>query len=468
MANWNLPAITSGYLDFVTELNDKFVDAGTIGYGAPTNLPEHAIRFNRTINIFEEWVAGAWVSKIIGIAGGGTGATDPAAIRINLGLGSMSTQNSNAVAITGGSISGVAYNANDITSGIVALARGGTGNSLALGAPGHILMSLNGAVSFDPGINIAQLNANNLAVGTVPLARLSGVGFTNSDNGWIGNNDFQGAVLLRGTGINSPTVYSNSPILNFYNSAGAVNEHYFRIALSGRNFYVQSLDDSYTGSVTYAIFNPFGFIVGNNGELPIYAVGTNLTALNGSNISTGIVAPSRLGTGTPNAGNFLRGDGTWADIPAGAVIPSGLIAMFATGCPTGWTRVAGLDNRFPLGSSSFGTTGGNVTHLHAVSGNTNSAGVHRHHVNSTGSASGTLTGRTDEETNQTPIDVNRTGPTAMFFLPHSHALNVSINIPANVSGDTDDSPSHTHSFAIDTQQGGDYPPYMTVVYCQKN
>ena len=172
MANWNLPAITSGYLDFVTEMNDKFVDAGTIGYGSPTNLPERAMRFNRTINIFEEWVGGAWVSKVIGVAGGGTGATTPGEIRTNLGLGSMSTQNSNAVAITGGSITGVNFSGGDITSGIVALARGGTGSALALAAPGFILMSINGAVAFDSGININQLNANNIAVGTVPPARL--------------------------------------------------------------------------------------------------------------------------------------------------------------------------------------------------------------------------------------------------------------------------------------------------------
>jgi hypothetical protein len=40
--------------------------------------------------------------------------------------------------------------------------------------------------------------------------------------------------------------------------------------------------------------------------------GASLTALNGSNISTGTVAVARLGSGTPTSSNFLRGDGTWA------------------------------------------------------------------------------------------------------------------------------------------------------------
>ena len=39
--------------------------------------------------------------------------------------------------------------------------------------------------------------------------------------------------------------------------------------------------------------------------------GSALTSLNGSSISTGTVAPARLGTGTPNSSTYLRGDGAW-------------------------------------------------------------------------------------------------------------------------------------------------------------
>ncbi|PIS17408.1 MAG: hypothetical protein COT59_00860 [Candidatus Nealsonbacteria bacterium CG09_land_8_20_14_0_10_42_14] len=51
---------------------------------------------------------------------------------------------------------------------------------------------------------------------------------------------------------------------------------------------------------------------------------------------------------------------------AGIGIPSGMIAMFDTSCPSGWTRFAALDDRFPRGASSYGGTGGSATHSHSV------------------------------------------------------------------------------------------------------
>lgn len=50
--------------------------------------------------------------------------------------------------------------------------------------------------------------------------------------------------------------------------------------------------------------------------------GALLTALNASSIATGTVATARLGSGTPSNVTFLRGDGTWASLPAG-VAPGG-------------------------------------------------------------------------------------------------------------------------------------------------
>ena len=47
--------------------------------------------------------------------------------------------------------------------------------------------------------------------------------------------------------------------------------------------------------------------------------GANLTTLSGGAISSGTVAPARMGSGTPGSGNFLRGDGAWTAITEGPV-----------------------------------------------------------------------------------------------------------------------------------------------------
>lgn len=62
---------------------------------------------------------------VVGVANGGTGASTASTARTNLGLGSIATQNSNSVTITGGSITGITD---------LAVADGGTGASTALGA----------------------------------------------------------------------------------------------------------------------------------------------------------------------------------------------------------------------------------------------------------------------------------------------------------------------------------------------
>jgi len=90
-------------------------------------------------------ITGGSVSGItpIAVADGGTGANDNIAARINLGLGSIATQNANSVGITGGTITGITVlNASgvNITSGTITgitdltVADGGTGASNATDA----------------------------------------------------------------------------------------------------------------------------------------------------------------------------------------------------------------------------------------------------------------------------------------------------------------------------------------------
>ena len=70
---------------------------------------------------------GTWQGTPIGLTYGGTGATNAADARTNLGLGSMATQNANTVSITGGSINGVAIgNSNPQSGSFTTLSASGT------------------------------------------------------------------------------------------------------------------------------------------------------------------------------------------------------------------------------------------------------------------------------------------------------------------------------------------------------
>lgn len=180
-ADWNHPQIGDAYVAVLTtHLMGRDVDALTLQKTAPSNLPDGAIAYDRATDLFKEWnsAGAAFVTKVLSLAGGGTGGSSAAGARASLGLGSMAVQDSTAVAITGGAISGITLDASVLTTGIVALARGGTGATLAIGAAGEFLQSVAGAVAFGhDGSNLNNLNASNINSGTISAARLpAGVG----------------------------------------------------------------------------------------------------------------------------------------------------------------------------------------------------------------------------------------------------------------------------------------------------
>ncbi len=121
MADWNSPILTDTYADFRTILMARDVNALTLAdtrLAAMTNIPTNAKRWNNTDKVFESYEAG-WNDLVLGITGGGTGAVTAGAARTALGLGTMSTQNANAVAITGGTalFSAITTAANTLTIG---------------------------------------------------------------------------------------------------------------------------------------------------------------------------------------------------------------------------------------------------------------------------------------------------------------------------------------------------------------
>lgn len=157
-ADWSDPTLASLYTDVLAILKDRDVDATTMYVGgSATNVPTGAIKFNRGTNLFQEWDGATWNNISLG------------------GFGTMAAQNSNAVAITGGTITGVTAPASIIASGEIPLGRGGTGASLALGTTGQMLAVVAGAVAFSSDGTALNISATKLTTGTVPLARLSGI-----------------------------------------------------------------------------------------------------------------------------------------------------------------------------------------------------------------------------------------------------------------------------------------------------
>lgn len=104
MADWQNPKITSNYITFVDEVKTRDIDAITLQLNAVVSPPTGAIKLVRAPVKFQEWTGSVFADRVLSLEGGGTGAAAAGGARTNLGLGSMAVQNSNAIAVTGGSI----------------------------------------------------------------------------------------------------------------------------------------------------------------------------------------------------------------------------------------------------------------------------------------------------------------------------------------------------------------------------
>jgi len=212
-------------------------------------------------------------------------------------------------------------------------------------------------------------------------------------------------------------------------------------------------------------------LVGGNSKFSVDKTGAIFAAA-GLSATTGTfsgaleAATIKLTTGA-TAGFVLTsdasGNGTWQASGAGAGIPSGMIAIFDTSCPSGWTSVSGAGSpffeRFPVGAATYGSTGGLEAHQHLVdpaSFTIDSGGTHTHTV-----TMGTF--QTDSSTGTYYAQENGSG---LVVSPqhHSHTTTISDRL-ISASG------AHTHAVNVPgfyDQQASSIPPFIAVVYCKKN
>lgn len=188
MADWadTNPTLTTAYAQVLQALRDRDIDAGSLFFNAPTNPKDRLFRYNRANDVFEEYQTAdaSWHPKAPSVAGGGTGATTAAGARTNLGLGTMATQAANAVAITGGSISGLSSLG---VNGAVTFSGGLIAGSGAVG-----IIDATGKIPALSAPYIANLSAAALTL--IPAAQLSGLVPTAN----LGSGVASAATFLRG------------------------------------------------------------------------------------------------------------------------------------------------------------------------------------------------------------------------------------------------------------------------------
>lgn len=260
MATWTQPAAGDAYADWPTYLQSradsqaKMFDDGVTW----TSLPTNSIRWNSSNSRFEKWNASAWVNlstaltdvcktannlsdlasaatartnlglgtiatknSPLGLADGGTTGTDAASARSGLGLGSIATQAASAVAITGGTLSGVTALTMTSSSTLSMTSSGTiTGVSQITSAPNMTIETTNSSTQ----ITFKSNSVTRFAMGSVGLLP----GATNTyDIGATGNiiKDIYADRLITGKISNSSTIAFQISGTTYWNmSSGSSKE----------------------------------------------------------------------------------------------------------------------------------------------------------------------------------------------------------------------------------------------------
>ena len=293
---------------------------------------------------------------------------DATAQRVTLGLGSIATQNANAVSITGGTLTGVivstgAYSSN-VNETLMRIVRKSTAGTITKGQAVYVV----GSTGTHLTVELADASSEATAATTIGIAAET---ITNTTDGYMIVSG-----LLTGLSTLPTASFTNGDILWLSETAGDLTTTRPTQPAHGvaMGFVINASNGS-AGSAYIKVINgqelnelhDVLIVSATANNVLMYDTATSLwknrsagylsTLITGfasashahstGDITSGIFAPSFLGSGSPTSTNFLRGDGSWA-------APSGGGVALAAGTQTGTSGTINFANSNGI---TFGMSG---------------------------------------------------------------------------------------------------------------